>query len=139
MMRSGQTLRRGAPLRALAAAFFVPETREVPPAHDKDVATAGGSGAPDQPQDEEQHHRADDRHDEAADAPLEIGPPSREEAKQEPAHEGADDADDDVLEPALLSIRSRDHAGHPARQRPEDDPGDDAETAFQKGLLSGEE
>ena len=56
----------------------------------------GGSGAPHQPQDEEQYHGADDRHDEAADAPLEIGPTSGEEPNQEAAHEGPDDADDDA-------------------------------------------
>src|SRR5215217_4278320 len=91
---------------------------------------SGSLGAPDQPEDEEQHHRADHGDDEAADAPLEVGPLSGEQAEQEPAQEGADDADDDVLQPALLAIRSRDHAGHPARQGPEDDPRDDAESAF---------
>src|SRR5215204_7628384 len=86
------------------------------------------SGAPDQPQDEEQDHSADNRYDEAADAPFKIGPLSGEESKQEPAQKGSDDADDNVLDPALLAIRPCDHAGHPARQRPEDDPGDDAQT-----------
>src|SRR5215212_6927188 len=116
--------RRGAPLRALAAAFVC---------HGREALLQKGSGAPDQPEDEEQHHRADDRNDEAADAPLEIGPTSGEQAKQESAEKGADDADDDVLEPALLSIRSRDHAGHPASQCPEDDPGNDAEATVHAG------
>src|SRR5215204_2784342 len=63
------------------------------------------SGAPDQPQDEEQDHSADNRYDEAADAPFKIGPLSGEESKQEPAQKGSDDADDNVLDPALLAIR----------------------------------
>src|SRR5829696_7495818 len=110
------------------------EPRVIHADHDTVSRVAGVvSSAPDQPQDEEQHHRADDRDDEAADAPLEIGPASGEESKQEAAQEGADDADDNVLEPALLAIRPCDHAGHPARQCPEDDPGDDAETAFHGG------
>src|SRR5215212_9514766 len=91
---------------------------------------SGSLGAPDQPEDEEQHHRADHGDDEAADAPLEVGPLSGEQAEQEPAQEGADNADDDVFQPALLAIRSRDHTGHPARQGPEDDPRDDAQAAI---------
>src|SRR5215204_2826414 len=103
------------------------------------VRQPGELGATDKPQDEQQHDRPDDGHDEAADAPLEIGPASGEESKKETAQEGADDADDDVFQPALLAIRPRDHAGHPAGKRAKDDPGDDAETAFHQGLPSGEE
>src|SRR5215208_381678 len=127
--------RRGGalPYEPLPRRSCVPETRDGPPAHNADWRTSGGSGAPDQPQDEEQDDGSDDRHDEAADAPLEIGPTSGEESKQETAQEGPDDADDDVLQPALLPVGSCDHAGHPSRQRSEDDPGNDAEAAVHSG------
>src|SRR5215207_3712994 len=92
----------------------------------------GELGATVQPQDEQQPHRPDDGHDEVTEVPPERGPAPGEQTKEDPAEKGADDADDDVLQPALLPIRPRDHAGHPARQRPEDDPGDDAEAAFHR-------
>src|SRR5687768_6766086 len=62
----------------------------------------GGSGAPYQSQNEQQHHGSDDGHDETADVPVETGSAPGEQAKQKAPQKRADDAHNDVLQPALL-------------------------------------
>src|SRR5215208_6861343 len=63
------------------------------------------SGAPDEVQDDKQHHRPDDGHDEAADVPGEQGLPPGQQAEEKAAQKRPDDADDDVFEVGIIPAR----------------------------------
>src|SRR5690606_24311927 len=82
---------------------------------------------PEQVNDRQQDNRTYQRHQQSGDTEItavDIAA-NTQHAADPAANEGADDADDDVEEDALLAIGLHDHAGNPADDAAYDQPNDD--------------
>src|SRR3954447_2346892 len=89
------------------------------------------AAAAEQVDDRQQDHGADQGHQDRADADAFVDRAHAHHRRDHPAtDEGADDADDDVQQDALLAIGTHDQAGKPADDSTHDQPNEKAHDAL---------